>query len=361
MFALGKSKNVVAVDIGSYAVKAVELDIKAKGDSVRYQVARAGHATLPRDAIVEGTIIDSAAVAEALNAALAAGKIANKNILISLSGSSVIIKKIALPQMKPEEMAESIVWEAKHNIPYPFEETSVDYAVLNPNPASPEDNLEILLVAVKKEKITSYSSVVYQARKNLMAVEVDGFGLMNSYEINYPELFREKTVALVNLGAHVTNIVVIERGIPQMFRDLDLGGFFFTENLSKEMDISFEEAEKLLQGAPAGAHNPEQFNDILERNIGDMLVEVDKTLSYYTGENSRMKRIESIFLSGGLAGLKRMTGAFERAFQTPTRLLDPFRHIHYNESRLNPAYYQKLPLVFAVATGLATRTMDKQK
>jgi len=359
MFGLGKSKNIVAVDIGSYAVKAVELDIKKKGESLRYQVVRAGYETLPRDAIVEGTIIDSTSVSDAVKSALESGKITNKNILISLSGSSVIVKKIALPQMKPEEMAESIVWEAKHNIPYPFEETSVDYAILNPNPASPEDNLDIMLVAVKKEKITAYSNVIYQAQKNLVAVEVDGFGLLNCYEINYPELFPEKTAALVNMGAHVTNIIVVERGIPQVLRDLDLGGFFFTENLSKEMDISFEEAEKLLQGAPAGSHNPEQLNDILERNISDMLAEVDKTLSFHTAEGARTKKIDFIFLSGGLAGLKRMTGAFERAFQTPTRLLDPFRHIQYNESRLNPAYYQKLPLVFAVATGLATRTMDK--
>ncbi|OGD21585.1 MAG: hypothetical protein A2Y69_10745 [Candidatus Aminicenantes bacterium RBG_13_59_9] len=361
MFGLNKSKNIVAVDIGSYAIKAIELEIKKRGDSLLYQVVRAGYETLPRDAIVEGTIIDSAAVSDALKAAFEAGKISNKNVLISLSGNSVIVKKIALPQMKSEEMAESIMWEAKHNIPYPFEETSVDYAVLNPIPASPDDNLDILLVAVKKDKIIAYSNVVYQAQKNLLAVEVDGFGLINSYEVNYPDLFREKTAALVNLGAHVTNVVVVERGIPQVFRDLDLGGFFFAENLSKEMDVSFEEAEKLLQGAPAGSHNPEQMNDILERNIGDMLVEVDKTLSYYTAEKNQTKKIDFIFLSGGLAGLKTMPGAIERAFQTPTRLLDPFRHIHYNESRLNPVYYQKMPLVFAVATGLATRTMDKQK
>ncbi|MBN2198938.1 MAG: type IV pilus assembly protein PilM [Candidatus Aminicenantes bacterium] len=359
MFGVGKSKNIVAVDIGSYAIKAVELDIKKKGETLHFQVARVGYETLPRDAIVEGTIIDGTSVSDALRSALNAGKITSKNVLISLSGSSVIVKKIALPQMKPEEMAESILWEAKHNIPYPFEETSVDYAILNPNPSSPEDNLDILLVAVKKEKITAYSNVVYQAQKNLVAVDVDGFGLLNCYEINYPELFPEKNVALVNLGAHVTNIVVVDRGIPQVFRDLDLGGFFFTENLSKEMDISFEEAEKLMQGAPAGSHNPEQLDDILERNIGDMLVEVDKTLSLHTTESARGKKIDFIFLSGGLAGLKRMTGAFERTFQTPTRLLDPFRHIHYNESRLNPAYYQKIPLVFAVAAGLATRTMDK--
>ena len=358
---MSKSKNIVAVDIGSYAIKVIELEDKRKGDSHQYEVFRVGYETLPRDAIVEGTIIDSTAVTDTLKRIFETNKIANKNVIISLSGTSVIIKKIALPQMKSEELAESILWEAKHNIPYPFEETSVDYAILNPSPDSPEANLDILLVAVKKEKITAYSSVIYQAHKNLVAVEVDGFGLINTFEVNYPELFREKSVALVNLGAHVTNIVVVERGVPQLFRDISLGGFFYSENMSKEMDLNFEEAEKLLRGVSSAQINLEQFNDILDRNINDMLTEIERNLSFYTAENKREKRIDVILLSGGLASLKRMTGAFERTFQIPTRLLDPFRHIHYSESRLNPVYYQKIPLLFAVATGLATRTMDQKK
>jgi type IV pilus assembly protein PilM len=361
MLSLSKSKSVVALDIGSYAIKVIELQAKKKADDYRYEVFRAGFETLPRDAIVEGTIIDTTAVTDTLRRIFETNKISNKNVIISLSGNSVIIKKIALPQMKSEELAESILWEAKHNIPYPFEETSVDYAILNASPDSPEANLDILLVAVKREKITAYSSVVYQAHKNLVAVEVDGFGLINSFEVNYPELFREKSVALVNLGAHVTNIVVVERGLPQLFRDISLGGFFFTENMSKELELSFEEAEKLLRGASSAQVNMEQFNDILDRNINDMLTEIERNLSFYTAENKPEKKIDVILLSGGLASLKRMTGAFERTFQIPTRLLDPFRHIHYSESRLNPVYYQKIPLLFAVATGLATRSMDQKK
>jgi len=358
---LSKSKNNVAVDIGSYAIKVIELEAKRKSDGQHYEVTRIGYETLPRDAIVEGTIIDSTAVTDTLRRIFETNKITNKNVIISLSGTSVIIKKIALPQMKSEELAESIRWEAQHNIPYPYEETSVDYAILNPSPESPETNLDILLVAVKKEKISAYTNVIYQAHKNLVAIEVDAFGLINTFEINYPELHREKSVALVNLGAHVTNIVVVEQGVPQLFRDISLGGFFFSENMSKEMDLNFEEAEKLLRGASSAQVNPEQFNDILDRNINDMLTEIERNLSIYTAENKREKRIDVILLSGGLASLKRMTGAFERAFQIPTRLLDPFRHIHYSESRLNPVYYQKIPLLFAVATGLATRTMEQKK
>ncbi len=167
---------------------------------------------------------------------------------ISISGNSVIIKKISLPQMEREELAESIVWEAKHNIPYPYEETNVDYAILRPPRGVETKSLDILLVAAKKDKIANYSNVVHQAKKNLVAIEVDVFAMQNALEINYPEIFENKTIALVNIGANITNILILERGLPQLFRDLSLGGTFFTENMRKELNIGLDEAERLLKG-----------------------------------------------------------------------------------------------------------------
>jgi len=229
MIGFGKVKDTVGVDIGSHAIKAVELHSKKKGADVTYEVAKIGYEILPHDAIVEGTIIDSTAVVDTLKRLLDKNKITNKNLVISLSGNSVIVKKISLPKMESDELAESIVWEAKHNIPYPFEETNVDYAILrSPSAVEHQENLDILLVAVKKEKISAYSSIVIQANRNLAAIEVDGFGLLNTFEVNYPELFGDKTIALLNLGANLTNIVICEKGVPQIMRDVALGGFFFT-------------------------------------------------------------------------------------------------------------------------------------
>jgi type IV pilus assembly protein PilM len=357
MFGLGKIKDAVGVDIGSHAIKAIELQSRKKGAEVIYEVGKIGYEVLPHDAIVEGTIIDSTAVVDSLKSLFEKNKITNKNVIISLSGNSVIVKKISLPKMESEELAESIIWEAKHNIPYPFEETNVDYALLRTPAGGESENLDILLVAVKKEKISAYSSIVLQANKNLVAIEVDGFGLLNAFEVNYPELFGDKTVALLNLGANLTNIVICEKGLPQIMRDLTLGGFFFTENMRKELNISFEEAEKLLKGGTSANIAPKEFEAVLRQNTQDFLEEVEKTLSFYTAEDKR-KRIESIFLSGGLANLKSMVGAVEQKFDIATRILDPFRQVSFNEKRLNPAYYQEMPVFFGVAVGLATRRMD---
>ncbi len=358
MFALGKTKDAVGVDIGSHAIKAIELHSKKKGGDVQYEVAKIGYEVLPHDAIVEGTIIDSTAVVDSLRNLFEKSKITNRNLIISLSGNSVIVKKISLPKMESEELAESIIWEAKHNIPYPFEETNVDYALLQPPGGGEQENLDILLVAVKKEKIAAYSNVVHQASRNLLAIEVDGFGLLNTFEINYPELFHDKTVALLNLGANLTNIVICEKGLPQIMRDVSLGGFFFTENMRKELNIPFEEAEKLLKGGTSANIAPKEFEAVLRQNTHDFLEEVEKTLSFYTAEDKRGKKIESIFLSGGLANLKSMVGAVEQKFDIATRILDPFRQISFNEKRLNSVFYQEMPVFFGVAAGLASRRMD---
>jgi len=359
MLGFGREKGLVGLDIGSHSIKAVELNPKKKASENLYEIKKIGYELIPRDTIVEGTIIDSAAVVETIKMIFDENKISNKNVAVSISGNSVIIKKISLPSMDTEELAESIIWEAKHNIPYPYEETNVDYAILRPSPYSEEKNLDILLVAAKKDKIANYSNVVYQARKNLEAMEVDVFALQNALEINYSEILNEKTVAIINIGANITNVVIIEKGIPQLFRDLSLGGFFFTENMSKDLNISFDEAEKALKGIPVKNFPSEQLEASLRTNIENLLEEIEKTFSFYEVGEKKEKEIEQIFLSGGLSKLKGFPSVFENKFKTKTEILNPFRKISFEEKKFDAIYFQELAALFGVATGLATRRLEK--
>jgi type IV pilus assembly protein PilM len=359
MLGLGRDKGLVGVDIGSYSIKAVELKSKKKEGELQYEVRKIGYELLPHDAIVEGTIIDSAAVVETIKMVFDENKIANRNVVISISGNSVIIKKIALPAMETEELAESIIWEAKHNIPYPYDETNVDYAILKPAPHSEEKNLDILLVAAKKDKIANYSNVINQARKNLEAIEVDVFALQNALEYNYPEILNEKTAAMINLGANITNVIIIEKTIPQLFRDLSIGGSFFTENLSKDLNISFDEAEKVLKGLPVKEIQPEQLQTVIDMNIQNLLEEIEKTFSFYEAGEKKDKKIEHVFLSGGLSKLKDLPESFEKKFNIKTEIFNPFRRISFDEKKFDNIYFEEMATLFGVATGLATRKTDK--
>jgi type IV pilus assembly protein PilM len=359
MFGISREKGVVGLDIGSYSIKAVELRARKKGDAEAYELLKIGYEPLPHDAIVEGTIIDSAAVVETIRLVFDENKIGNKEVAISVSGNSVIIKKISLPVMEKQELAESIIWEAKHNIPYPYEETNVDYAILKPTRSTEEKNLDILLVAAKKEKIANYSNVVNQARKNLQSIEVDVFALQNVLEISYPEIFAEKTIALINIGANITNVIIVERGTPQLFRDLSLGGFFFTENIRKELSVSFEEAEKLLKGIPGKAASPDQFATLLSMNVRDLLDEIEKTFSFYEASEKKERRIEQIVLCGGLANVVNMQSAFENKFRIKTEILNPFRNIRVDDGKFDSIYLNEMAPLFSVAVGLATRKVEK--
>ena len=359
MFGLSRGKELVGLDIGSYSVKAVVLRSKKKGGDDAFEVKKIGYELLPHDAIVEGTIIDSSAVVETIKMVFEENKIANKNVVISISGNSVIIKKISLQAMESQELAESIIWEAKHNIPYPYEETNVDYAILEPPAHAAGQNLDILLVAAKKDKIANYSNVINQSRKNLEGIEVDVFALQNIMEINYPEIFPDKTLAIINLGANITNVVIIERGIPQLFRDLSLGGSFFTENLSKDLNLSFDDAEKLLKGLPVENVQADQLQSVLNMNVQNLLEEIEKTFSFYEAGDKSDKKVEFIFLSGGLSKLKDLPGYFEQKFNIKTESLNPFRKIEFDEKKFDPIYFEEMASLFGVATGLATRKMDK--
>ena len=359
MFGLGRSKDLIGLDIGSYSIKAIELKRKKKDGEDTYEVKKIGYELLPHDAIVEGTVIDSAAVVETIKMVYDENKISNKNTAISISGNSVIIKKISLPRMEADELAESIIWEAKHNIPYPYEETNVDYAILGSPDQPNKQNLDILLVAAKKDKIANYSNVMNQANKHLEAIDVDVFAIQNIMEINYPEILAEKTISIINLGANITNVIIIEKGVPQLFRDLSLGGSFFTENLSKDLNISFDDAEKLLKGLPVKDIQPEQLQTVLNMNIQNLLEEVEKTFSFYEAGDNTEKKIEFIFLSGGLSKLKDLQNKFEQKFNIKTETLNPFRKIIYDEKKFDPIYFGEMAALFGVAAGLAIRQMDK--
>ncbi len=356
---LTRERPLVGLDIGTSSVKAVELKAKKKGRQTAFEVVRIGHEILPHDAIVEGTIIDTAAVAEAIRAVCDKAKIVGRDMVIAVSGNSVIIKKISLPPMEAEELAESVVWEAKHSIPYPYDETYVDYSILRPALPGEDQNIEILLVAAKKEKINAYANVIRQARKSLAAVEVDAFALHNALEINYPDEFREKIVALVNIGASITTVAVSERGTPQMFRDLPMGGTTFVENIRREINVGVEDAERMLKGGGQASVPEYEIDAVLSVSLKSLVDEIEKTFTFFEAEDKANKKIEEIYIAGGLSGLKNIGAAFEQKFGLKPVLFDPFRRIQYNEKKLNPVYYQEMAPVFGVAAGLATRTREK--
>ena len=345
-----RTKGLVGLDVGSFAVKLVELKEKKGGE---YQLQRLGIEPLSPEAIVDGSIMDSSLVVDAIQKLTDETGVKNSNFATALSGHSVIIKKIELPAMAPEELAESIQWEAEQYIPFDINDVRLDYVLLDDGMST--DQMDVLLVAVKRDKVNDYVSVISQAGRVPSLVDVDAFAIQNAYEMNY-DLDPMKVVALVNMGAGVTNINILARGTTVFWRDISFGGNQFTEALQREFNLSFEQAEALKRGNPVNDRNPAEAGPVLESVAGEMAAEIQKTFDFF-GATSSDGSVDELVLSGGCAMTPNLLQVLRERFGVPTELMNPLRRVTYKESEFNSEWLQSIAPMMAVTIGLAARKL----
>jgi type IV pilus assembly protein PilM len=347
-----KSKNLVGLDIGSSAVKLVELKEKKAGS---YELVKIGLEPLSPEAIVDGSIMDSSMVVDTIQRLNAAQGVKNSNYATSLSGHSVIIKKISLPAMSNEELAESIQWEAEQYIPFDINDVNLDYVPLTTPGAG--DNIDVILVAVKKEKINDYTSVISQAGKTPVLVDVDAFAVQNCYEANY-DVDEGRVTALVNIGASVTNVNVISGTTSLFWRDITFGGNQYTDAIQRELNLSFAQAEALKRGEEQGGHSMQKIMPIINSVSEDFSGELRKTLDFFTA-TSGAERVDAIMLSGGGASALNLESILRDKFGIRVEIMNPFRNIALNEKKgqFNPEWVAEVAPSMAVAVGLAARRL----
>jgi len=286
----GKSKNLLGLDIGSSAVKMVELKDLGKGKG--YQLKAFGIEQLPAEAIVGGTIMDSGAVIDAISRLVRDRGVKNYNVATSVDGNSVIVKRISMMAMSEAELNEAIQWEAGQYIPFDIEEVKIDHQVLETDPAT--GNLSVLLVAVKRDLIAEYTSILGQAGLNASVLDLDVFSVQNAFEINYP-IHGGEVAALVNIGASTTNICVLKGDTPLFWRDIQAGGNNYTDTLQRELNLTFDQAESLKRGETVQGVRPEQAAPILNAMTEEFGADLKKSLDFFkvtTGEGTIHKIVQ---------------------------------------------------------------------
>jgi type IV pilus assembly protein PilM len=345
-----KSKAVVGLDIGSSAVKAVELKPAGKG----FRVVALASEPVPPDSIVDGAIIDGAAVADAIRRLFENKAFKTKEVAASLSGNAVIVKKISLPVMTEAELSESIYWEAEQYIPFDIQDVNIDYQILDPGTGpDSKGTMDVLLVAAKKEKIADYTGVIAQAGRVPVVVDVDAFALQNAYETNYG-LDVESVTVLLNAGASAININILSGGQSVFTRDISVGGNAYTEAVQKELNLPFESAEQLKKGEPVDGHTFEEARPILQAMTDNVLMEIQKTFDFFKA-SATSDRIDRVLLSGGASRVDGFQKALEDRFATIIEPFNPFQKVAFDPGKLGIANPDAVLPATAVAVGLALR------
>ncbi|HXY62567.1 MAG TPA: type IV pilus assembly protein PilM, partial [Nitrospirota bacterium] len=315
---LSRKIEPIALDIGSTFIKLVQL----KGSKGTYQLVKFGMVPLPPEVIVEGAVMDAGRVVDAIKELIAAQNVKAKEAVISVSGSSVIIKRISVTDTTEEELAESIKWEAEQYIPFSIDDVNVDFQKLGPGAA--EGQADVLLVAVKKDKINDYVNLVKEAGLEPVVMDVDAFALANMYELNYE--MSTGITALLNIGASVMNISILKDGMSIFTRDITVGGNRYTEALQKEFGLGYEDAEKVKRGSIAEGLDASNVATVMSSVTEDIVGETQRSFDFFrstTGSDS----VSRVLVSGGCARIGNFISALSERIGIPVEITNPFKNI----------------------------------
>lgn len=344
-------KRLVGLDIGSSSLKLAEVISNSKG----YYLNRFVEVPLPQGVIIDGILADAGALSIKIKEIFKLAKCGRKGTVTSLAGNSVIIKKVTLEQMDETELRELIQDEAGKYLPFDnMEDVNYDFQILGENNYNP-NQMDIVIVAAKKEIVNSYLEAVTAAGQNIEIMDVAPFVLETLYEANY-EFDNEEIVVIINIGASTTGINVVKGGTSVFTRDFAIAGNTITESLKEKYQLTFEEAEKLkIEGNPDASpeENLDLKNTILEL-AQPICMEIERSIDYFRSTYGA-EDIKQVLLAGGSARIHNLAKNLSGMLNIKTEIMDPFLKINYNKKNIDVKNLENIKPVAATAIGLGLR------
>ncbi|MDY6837675.1 MAG: type IV pilus assembly protein PilM [Thermodesulfobacteriota bacterium] len=345
--AFKKKDHLFGVDIGSRTIKLAEV-LEKKGER---SLSKLAMANLPVGSIVEGRIRQAKVVADTIKGLVKREKIKTDNVATSISGYSVIIERIVVGSMSDEELHDRIQYEAEQYIPFDVEDVNIDFEILGEHETNP-NQMNVMLVAAKKEVINEYIEVLEMADLNPCVIDVDVFALERVFEEGYLE--EEKSVALVDIGANKLNVNIVKDSVSAFTRDVAVGGEEITREIADKLQCSFEEAEEIKLAHGAGKMSQEDYEKIVTSFISKWGREIRRVIDFYYSTASG-EEIKQILLSGGAT---QTPGFFEHlAAETSVAVaaLDPFKALDVKNKSHDMNHLKRMAPQAAICMGLATR------
>jgi len=339
----GRNKSVIGLDIGSGFVKVVEVD--HSGDQP--EVVRVAMRPLLPDAIVEGEIMDYGLVSDAVSGLFSEIGMKGAEVVTAVGGHDVIIKKIEMDRMKEGDAREVIKWEAEQHVPFDIKSVEIDFQILDPEGDGMQ--MEVLLVAAKRELVDNKVGLLQDAGVEPIVIDVDAFALHNAFEHNYPDAL-DGIVALVNVGHETTNVSILEDGVPILTRDIPFGSRKIREDLQRERGLTAEQAEDVVQARETA----EDLDSFVASSADEVAVGIERARAFLmTREDGNS--VGRIFLSGGGARIPGMSESLARRMNVETEIVNPFERVPVRPDATGEISIDEAAPMLLLPLGLALR------
>jgi len=343
---LSNDDLVVGIDIGSHAVKVCELERRDRS----YSIVALGSVILPDGAVEDGVLVDAEAVAAAVSALLKNLKIKKKKVGISISGYSVIVKKISLTTMDEKQLESYIMAEAEQYIPFDMDDVYIDFQDMKTS-ASGNDRTDVMLVAAKKEVVDEFTSMLEGIGLAPVIVDIDGFALENAHEMLDHNM---DNIALVDIGAAKMSINIISGGFSVVARDISVGSRQLTEQIQDLLDMEFDEAEAVKLGKRQALEHQDEIAAIYSSVCTQWVLEIKKAIDLYHA-NHPDQPLRRLSLSGGGSKVVGLVDFLKMETGLEVEIFNPLTSMNFNTKKIDADYIQAIGQEMAIASGIAIR------
>jgi type IV pilus assembly protein PilM len=341
------TRKVVGLDIGTTAVRAAEVSVR-RGQVVLERIGQTG---LPEGAVVDGEVIDPAAVAVAIKDLWRRTRIGSRQVIIGVANQRVVVRLVDLPWMQPSELRNSLAFQAGDYLPIPVDQTELDYDVIGEHEAGGGQRLlRVLLVAAHKEMLAGHLRAVREAGLRPAGIDLNPIALLRS--LGPVAGFGEGAEALVDVGARVTNMVVHDNGVLRFVRILLMGGEDVTSSLQRALELDHDAAERAKLAVSAGQEVEPEAGELVEQRLDVFVEEVRGSLDFYRSQEDATP-LARVVVSGGGSLLGPLVERLQAATGVPVERGRSLAGVRVGRLGLDAEELAELEPTIAVPVGLA--------
>lgn len=350
-----KSPQLIGVDISPSSVKMVELSVSGK-DKDSYRIERYAIEPLPKDAMLDGNIVNLEAVGETLERGWRHLGTRLKNVAMALPAAAVITKTIIVPAgQREDDLAFQVETEANQYIPFALDEVNLDFQVIGPAPNNPEE-VEVLIAASHKEKVEDRIAAALTAGLKTVVMDVEPYAAQTAFELiehQLPNGGTDQVIAVIDIGSTVMSINILLNGQSVYMRDQPFGGQQLSQEIQRCFNLSPEEAETARRNDKL----PDNYkSDVLNPFCESLALEVARAMQFFFS-STQYTEVNYIFLAGGCAAIHGLEEIVAARTQATTLIVNPFSDMTLS-NRVRPNLLSADAPSLLIACGLAMRSFD---
>ena len=343
--------TIFGLDIGAHSIKVCEVS----GSIGKVKVERFGIFSLSEAAIIEDEIQKPSELVDAIVEAMKRANIKSRIACLGLYGPNTMTKRLNTPEGTKEEIEDHVLWEAEQYITFGADDSNIDFHIVGENEGGGKD---AIFAAIRNDVIDSFSGVLKLAKLNPKIIDLNVLALSNIFEEVAGDSLEEYSTGtlLLDFGAQTTKIVVYKRGGPIFTKEISVGGGLITEEIQRQMGVSYEEAEDLKTRPDENGNLPEEIVSIINTQLDQQLAEIRKNINFYVTQGSAEK-VNYCFVTGGSSLLPGFIDKFSAVSGLPVERLDIFSKVKIDVNKVGKNL-EEIAAISPIVIGLAMRKFN---